>query len=617
VKFAATVRAAINLPIFCMYMVPTCCAFADAPTAAGAAPPRVVYLSPTRDARLVLPQSNIVVRFDRAVDPTWTASGVLEVEGTLSGMHEGRTVLASDSRTLVFKPRAPFTWGERVTVRVGPPAESSAELATFSFSIAGSRPPRLPAELAEDPDFGRAGACLDCGDRLAQPFAATDSFPSGFPTITSAIYQTPASGRLFMGSFGIGANGNAAPFLLILDDFGRPIFERRMPNPCRDFKVQPNGELTYYDAGMFRHYVMDSSYTVIDSIACGNGYVDDTHELRILANGHALLMAYDPELVDMSAIVPGGDPSAIVTGLILQELDENKNVVFQWRSWDHFQITDATHEDLLAHTIDYVHGNAIEVDADGNLLLSCRHMDEITKIDRTTGDILWRWGGKNNQFTFLDDSIGFSHQHAIRLIDNGHYTMFDNGNFHTPSFSRAVEYVLDQTQFTAQLVWQYRNTPDSYGNAQGYVQRLPNGSTLIGWGTGKPDVIEVAANGTKVMELSLPANTVSYRAFRYEWMPEAPVLRVNNAVALSFSNLSPNPSRERSLVTFSLSEDATVSLKIYDVGGREVASVLDGVKERAGSHQVGVRLPQARPGLYFCRLSTGAHVEMRKLVLVR
>ena len=57
---------------------------------------------------------------------------------------------------------------------------------------------------------------------------------------------------------------------------------------------------------------------------------------------------------------------------------------------------------------------------------------------------------------------------------------------------------------TARLVWKYRNFPDSYGSAMGYVQRLDNGNTLICWGTGKPNLTEVTPEGEKVMELSLP-----------------------------------------------------------------------------------------------------------------
>jgi len=91
----------------------------------------------------------------------------------------------------------------------------------------------------------------------------------------------------------------------------------------------------------------------------------------------------------------------------------------------------------------------ISYDNDGNLLISSRHLDEITKINRTTGSIIWRLGGKNNQFAFPNDSLGFSHQHAIRRIGNENILLFDNGNFRGISgsqpdttaefYSRAVE----------------------------------------------------------------------------------------------------------------------------------------------------------------------------------
>src|SRR5690606_33427409 len=109
--------------------------------------------------------------------------------------------------------------------------------------------------------------------------------------------------------------------------------------------------------------------------------------------------------------------------------------------------------------IDYAHGNAVELDSDGNILISSRHMNEITKIDRTTGEIIWRWGGKNNEFTFVNDTLAFSFQHDIRRLPNGNVTLFDNGNHHKPPRSRAVEYELDEVNKTATVVWQYPEEP--------------------------------------------------------------------------------------------------------------------------------------------------------------
>ena len=157
----------------------------------------------------------------------------------------------------------------------------------------------------------------------------------------------------------------------------------------------------------------------------------------------------------MDSIVPGGNPNAIVTGLIIQEIDTNKNVVFQWRSWDHFAITDVAScyasVSLTGPRIDYAHGNAIELDHDGNLLISSRFMNEITKINRQTGAIIWRFGlnADNNMFTIINDTRGFSHQHDVRRLNNGHITVFDNGNCLSPEYSRTLEYELDEDNMIA------------------------------------------------------------------------------------------------------------------------------------------------------------------------
>jgi Arylsulfotransferase (ASST)/FlgD Ig-like domain len=208
-----------------------------------------------------------------------------------------------------------------------------------------------------------------------------------------------------------------------------------------------------------------------------------------------------------------------VIGLVIQEIDREKNVVFQWRSWDHFEITDAIGVPLGGRVVNYVHGNSIDVDRDGNLIVSARMMNRVTKISRSTGEILWTLGGKKNQFRFINDPVGFSRQHAARRLPDGNLTLFDNGNFRTPPYSRAVEYVLDEARFTARLVWEYRHVPDVFSQFAGYVQRLPTGNTVIGWGTATPTVTEVTPGGEVVYELSFDPGIFSYRAYRFEWPP--------------------------------------------------------------------------------------------------
>lgn len=463
------------------------------------------------------------------------------------------------------------------------------------------------------------------GSRLEK--TQIDSSLIGYPEPQILQSDQPSTGSIFLTTFKLGLVGTSVKlvpsnrqYLTIVDNSGAPIFYRRARALSTDFKLQPNGYLTYCDGAAGVFYALDTTYAVVDSFKCGNGYMTDVHELLLLPNGHAILLGLDPETVDMSTIVPGGNTSATVLGMVVQELDRSKNVVFEWRTFDHFKITDATHENLLAATIDYVHANAVDVDTDGNLLLSSRHLDEITKIDRGTGNIIWRWGGKNNEFTFLNDPVGFSHQHSIRRTPTGTLILFDDGNFHTPQFSRAVEYTLDEKAMTAAQVWQFRHSPDLYAFAMGSVQRLPNGNTLIGWGMATDAAVtEVRPDGGVAFELRLPDSVVSYRVFRLPWNPSTVLTSVQNGsdipASFSLAQNFPNPFNPSTVIQFSVPHQADVILKVYDVIGREVATLVD-ERKSAGTYSVRFDASRFASGVYFCRLtSTGQSVtKMMSLI---
>jgi hypothetical protein len=464
---------------------------------------KIIYIEPIQNARYVNTNINLIFGFDGTIVSSDLSSRI-KVNGSLSGIHTGEFVITRDKEKIIFKPDLPFAFNETVHVELLrlKTSTSSNNSLDYTFQTQINKPEwdQKNNMLEEtgysfDNDFGNYGNT------------------AALPVISVTINNNPSPGYLFMSNFPYGNFPNT-PYLLILKNDGTPYYSRELNDIALDFKKQPNGMLTYWYIDKF--YAEDIHSNIIDSFSCGNGYGTDQHELLILGNGHALLMSYDPQIIDMSLIVPGGNPNATVLGLIVQELDENKNVVFQWRSWDHIAITEAIHENLTAPRVDYIHGNALDLDIDGNIMLSSRHLSEITKINRTTGDFVWRMGGIHNQFTFINDPLGFSYQHCIRRIANGHITLYDNGNFHPTPFSRAVEYTLDEVNRTVTLAWQYRHSPDIYGFAMGYVQRLQNGNTLISWGATSPTVTEVRPSGNIALEMSLPQNIYTYRTLKYD-----------------------------------------------------------------------------------------------------
>ena len=463
----------------------------------------IVYVDPVRNAEYVNTETGIIIGFDNAVENS-DLNSIISVRGELSGIHTGKVILTTDRKKIIFKPDTPFAFNEKVEVSINRNKRSSPreDRLTYSFRTRISNPAREQRNSIQE-ELGNP------------PFSlfSDDSDSSTLPVLTVNISNNPSPGNLYLSNFPY-LDIPYTPFLISSNNAGLISYYRQMNNYALDFKKQPNGLLTYNINNKF--YAMNSNHLKVDSFTCGNGYPTDEHELKIMNNGHAFLMSYDRQIMNMSQVVPGGNPNATVIGLIIQELDENKNVVFQWRSWDHFILTDAPHVDYTAEVVDYVHGNAIELDTDGNLMISTRHFSEITKISRTTGNIIWRLGGPHNQFTFVNDPAGFSYQHDIRRLANGNITLYDNGNYHSPPFSRAVEYKLDEVNKVATLIWQFRRTPDIFGFAMGNAQRLHNGNTLISWGATSPTITEVRPDGTIALEISLPQNEYTYRTFKDE-----------------------------------------------------------------------------------------------------
>jgi hypothetical protein len=578
----------------------------------------IIYVSPCPGARLVRPETGLIVRFDQDLDPARAdLARLVTVTGERSGSRSLTARLSDDRRTVVFRPEHGFEWGERVTMRLGAPlrlqGRAQEDGGSFMFTIA---PRRVARSVSVEQELLDSADPFSLGATALPAFAdVVDSLTGGPPTIQTNVYGTPADGKLFLAGFS--TDNSLAPYIMIIDNDGSPLFYRRTRANSTDFKLQPTGALTYFDGGAGSFQILNSAYILVDSLWCGNGYGTDPHELRLLPDGHALMLSYDNEPVDMSGVVPGGDPTAIVTGLIIQELDAERNVIFQWRSWDHFEISDAIHLDLTAHLIDYVHANALEIDFDGNILVSCRHLDEITKIDRTTGDIIWRWGGKNNEFTFVGDSLnGFTYQHAIRRLDNGNYTLWDNGNYHSPPMSRAIEYQLDVPNRVATKVWECRPSPPGYSFAMGYVQRLPGGHTMISPGFGKPDLIEVDADGNPVMDVTLPANYFTYRGFRFVWETGTWPVSAGPPAEVRMKAY-PNPARTVSSLDFELSKPGAVSIDLYDVRGRRMKAVLPASNLSAGPHQARIDVGRLPAGVYFLRLDSNGRRWTHRLAVLR
>ncbi|MFC2115688.1 aryl-sulfate sulfotransferase [Bacteroidota bacterium] len=340
--------------------------------------------------------------------------------------------------------------------------------------------------------------------------------PDSFPIFRITENNQPDDGYLFM--FARPQKTKSPGWLVIMDNYGTPVFYRYLPHKSGNFTLHSNGYLSYRDRvndnAMF--YIMDSSFVTVDSVTMDD-YPIDGHDFRILENGNYLMFALDTRSIDMSAIIEGGDPNASVSGVVIREVDTDNNTVFEWNSWDHIGITES-YAALTSSSISLLHPNSMDIDEDGNILLIGRTLDAVIKINRQNGEIIYRLGGKMNEFSFSDSSQMFSRPHDFRSLGNGHYTIFDNGTNRDPSYSRAVEYLLDTAAKTIDLIWEFDARKKVFARSGGSARRLPSGNTVLCYGgqMNAPSITEVHPDGSKAFEL-YPVDVSAGRGLKFPW----------------------------------------------------------------------------------------------------
>jgi hypothetical protein len=79
----------------------------------------------------------------------------------------------------------------------------------------------------------------------------------------------------------------------------------------------------------------------------------------------------------------------------------------------------------------------------------------------------------------------------------------------------------------------------------------------------------------------------------------------------------PNPFNPSTSIRFALPKAAVVSLKVYDVTGQRVATLLNGEARAAGTYTVPFDASALASGVYFYRLDAGAFHQVRKMLLVK
>lgn len=351
--------------------------------------------------------------------------------------------------------------------------------------------------------------------------------PSDFPKYT---FRRQAKGgpRLFVMQFN-------QHYAAIINRDGAPVWWYQAEGVPDNAMLLPNGNIAYapvadwtYQQGSYEIRTLRGRY--LKTINTADDNPADVHEIVKLANGNFLTGSFTYRTgIDATAF--GGAADASVSDAEIQEIRSDGSLAWSWDSGDHIGLEETGRwwDTILpqGQPYDVVHWNSVE--RNGNsLLMSFRHLDAVYKIDRATGDIIWKLGGtptpESLEITNGPGGLPFGGQHDARLNKDGTISIFAN-NTDMSKQAAGIRYRVNEKLGTAKLVSSINDPKAKWSFCCGSYRVLPSGYSLVSWGgvptlPGNPLATGATINGvigaydTKgrpVFRLKTPVG-VSYRA---------------------------------------------------------------------------------------------------------
>ena len=310
--------------------------------------------------------------------------------------------------------------------------------------------------------------------------------PSDFPKYTFTR-DRPVSPRFFSVD-----EQYSSRYAIIFDNHGVPIWWYRAP--AHGTRVLTNGTVLWFDRSSNQyeiHRLNGSLVRTLDAV----GQRANPHDLQLLGNGGYLVGAYVKQgQVDTSAY--GGSSNAAVVNTELQEVRPDGQLVWDWKSQNHISLAETgrywpwvVRNPIPQRGYDIAHWTSIEPAGD-SVIASFRHLDAVYKIDKSTGNVVWKLGGKTTpkSLTVKHDPHHYTlgSQHDARLLPGRTLTLFDNRTRLGHGTPRAVRYRINPKRGTATLLQSITDPAVPTSNCCGSARRLPNRDWLISWGKNKP-----------------------------------------------------------------------------------------------------------------------------------
>jgi hypothetical protein len=194
------------------------------------------------------------------------------------------------------------------------------------------------------------------------------------------------------------------------------------------------------------------------------------------------------------------------------------------------------------------------------------------------------------------------------------------GPFNTSPISLPVELTSFTAQTTSEGVRLSWTTASELNNSGFEVQRSTNQTN---WAT--LGFVRGAGTTTEAQSYSFVDASASGRVFyrlkqvdfdgQFEY---SNIIEVNAGVPQTFAleQNYPNPFNPSTAISYQLPVAGNVSLKVFDMLGKEVATLVN-ARQEAGAYTVNFNANNLSSGVYFYRLQAGNFVQTRKMMLVK
>ncbi len=330
--------------------------------------------------------------------------------------------------------------------------------------------------------------------------------------------------------------------LVITDLFGKILMQRKLNGIAYDFRQWRNDGNTCYSyaineqptdstaafKGSSGHIViLDSTLKEVkqvhlksfDGVTATNDQDLDLHDFIMVSRDHFITMASVLKSADNIPVCLSPAPGCRIIAPVIQET-RNDSVIWQWDAskYQEFYLSSTAGNKFYdtTHPQDYIHMNSMVIDPkDSNLIVSFLNQNQVLKIDRHTGNILWRLGGCNSDFSLVVGQAFIKQHHATLVDAKGTLVLLDNGDKDIRPYSRVIEFRLNEKNRAIDSFKSF-NIPMQMAGSRGSVQKVGSNYLICG---GISNYLLIIDPGSGIKKMELKANQNFYRVYVTKSIP--------------------------------------------------------------------------------------------------